>query len=266
MKHIKSSLYDLHQLFDRSVSVRHLAEPFVSFDAQRLATEVQAFMNAKEFDIVGVRDNGVVVGYVERATLKEGTLSQHRKSFDKQLILDEWCPILEALQRLAESSHVFVVAIGEVAGIITKGDLQKAPMRMWLFGVLSLIEMQFLRLIRAAYPQDSWTSFISKDRWDEAKLLLQDRQRRNEAIDLADCLQFADKGEIVVKSDLFCRVFGCISKGEAKDFLKELRYLRDDLAHAQDIITGRWPKIVELAKTAEKLLAACEKIEPESTG
>ncbi len=156
--------------------------------------------------------------------------------------------------------------MGEVAGIITKGDLQKSPMRMWLFGVLSLIEMQFLRLIRAAYKQDSWTSFISESRLEKAKKFLKDRQQQNEAIDLADCLQFADKGYIVVKSDLFCRVFGGISKGVARDFLKELRYLRDDLAHAQDIITGRWPKIVELAKTAEKLLAACEEIEPESTG
>ncbi len=46
-------------------------------------------MNAKEFDIIGVRDNGVVVGYVERTTLKEGTIEQCRKSFDKQLILNE---------------------------------------------------------------------------------------------------------------------------------------------------------------------------------
>lgn len=266
MKHLKSSLYDLRELFDRSVSVRHLAEPFVSFDAQRLAAEVRAFMEAKNFDIVGVRDNGVVVGYVERTTLKEGTLEQYRKSFDKQPILNEWSPILEALQLLDKFPHVFVVAMGKVAGIITKGDLQKAPVRMWLFGVLSLIEMQFLRLIRAAYQQDSWEILISPSRLKKAQQSLQVRQRQNEEIDLADCLQFADKGEIVVKSDLFCRVFGCISKGEAKDFLKELRHLRDNLAHAQDIITGRWPEIVEHAKTAEKLLAACEEIEPESTG
>jgi hypothetical protein len=266
MKHLKSSLYDLHELFDRSVSVRHLAEPFVSFDAQRLATEVRAFMEAKNFDIVGVRYNGAVVGYVERATLKEGTLEQYRSPFDKQLILNEWSPILEALQLLAESSHVFVVAMGEVAGIITKGDLQKAPMRMWFFGVLSLLEMQFLRLIRAAYPQDSWKSLISPSRIEKAQQLLQDRQRRNEAIDCADCLQFADKRTIVVKSDRLCHVLGCTSKGVGEDLLEELEHLRDELAHAQDIITGRWPRLVELAKKAEQILAACEALEPEPTG
>jgi hypothetical protein len=266
MKHLKSSLYDLHQLFDRSVSVRHLAEPFISFDAQRLAPEVRAFMEAKDFDIVGVRYNGAVKGYVERATLKEGTLEQYQSEFDRRLILEEWRPILEALQLLAESSHVFVVAMGEVAGIITKGDLQKAPMRMWLFGVLSLLEMQFLRLIRAAYLHDSWTSLISPGRLKKARQLLQDRQRRNEAIDLADCLQFADKRTILVKSDRLCHDLGWTSKGVAKDLFEELKHLRDELAHAQDIITGRWPKLVELVKTAEKLLATCEELEPESTG
>ena len=266
MKHLKSSLYDLHQLFDRSVSVRHLAEPFVSFDAQRFATEVRAFMESKDFDIVGVRYNGAVVGYVERATLKEGTLEQYRSPFDERLILDEWRPLLEALQLLAESSRVFVVAMGQVAGIITKGDLQKAPMRMWLFGVLSLLEMQLLRLIRAAYPQDSWKSLISPSRIEKAQQILQDRKRRNEAIDLADCLQFSDKRTIVVKSDRLCHVLGCTSKGVGEDLLEELEHLRDELAHAQDIITGRWPRLVELAKTAEQILAACEALEPEPTG
>ena len=266
MKHLKSSLYDLHQLFDRSVSVRHLAEPFVSFDAQRLAPEVRAFMEAKDFDIVGVRYNGAVMGYVERATLKEGTLEQYRSPFDKRLILEEWRPILEVLQLLAEFSHVFVVAMDEVAGIITKGDLQKAPMRMWLFGVLSLLEMQFLRLIRAAYPHDSWKNLISQGRLEKTRLLLQDRQRRNEAIDLADCLQFADKRTILVESDCLCHVLGCTSKCIAKDILEELEHLRNELAHAQDIITGRWPRLVELATSAEQILAACEALEPEPTG
>jgi hypothetical protein len=160
--------------------------------------------------------------------------------------------------------------MGEVSGIITKGDLQKAPMRMWLFGVLSLLEMQFLRLIRAVYPQDGWKGLLSEDRLAKAEQLLQERQGRNEAIDLADCLQFADKRSIVLKSEhLSKHLRGTLSfpsKGKFEHFLKELEHLRNELAHAQDIITGRWPKLVELAEGAERLLAACEALEPESTG
>jgi hypothetical protein len=113
---------------------------------------------------------------------------------------------------------------------------------------------------------NSWRSLISPDRLEKAQQLLQDRKRQNEAIDLADCLQFADKRTIFVKSDRLCDVLGCTSKGVAKDLLEELERLRDELAHAQDIITGRWPRLIELAKTAEQFLAACEDLGPEPTG
>jgi len=161
MKHLKTSLRDLRQVFDRSVSVRYIAAPFVSFDVQRDASDILKFMESEDFDIVGVRQNGTVVGYVYRADLREGTLEHYVRPFDKQLLLDDWSPMLAVLELLAKFPHVFVVVIGEVSGIITKGDLQKAPVRMWLFGVLSLLEMQFLRLIRTAYPQDTWKGLIT---------------------------------------------------------------------------------------------------------
>lgn len=266
MKHLKSSLRDLRQVFDRSVSVRYIAAPFVSFDAQRHAPAVWTFMEAKDFDIVGVRQNGTVVGYVCRADLQEGTLEQYVRPFDEQLLLDDWSPMLTVLQLLARFPQVFVVVMGEVSGIIMKGDLQKAPVRMWLFGVLSLLEMQFLRLIRTTYPQDSWKGLLSAKRLATAEELLQKRKYRNEAIDLVDCLQFADKRTIVLKNDSLRHALSFPSKSEGEKLLKDLEHLRDELAHAQDIITGRWPQLVAFAQRAEELLAACETLEPEATG
>jgi hypothetical protein len=266
MKHLKSSLHDLRQVFDRSVSVRYIAEPFVSFDAQRHAPDVWAFMEAKDFDIVGMRQNGTIMGYVHRADLRDGTLEQYVRPFDEQLLLDDWSPLLAVLELLARFLQVFVVVMGEVSGIIMKGDLQKAPLRMWLFGVLSLLEMQFLRLIRTAYPQDSWKGLISEERLAMAERLLLDRKHRNEAIDLADCLQFTDKRTIVLRSDSLRNALGFSSKGKGEELLKALEHLRDELAHAQDIVTGRWPQLVEFAQKAEELLAACEALEPEAAG
>ena len=42
--------------------------------------------------------------------------------------------------------------------------------------------------------------------------------------------------------------------------LKEIEQLRDNLAHAQDIIPGNWPKIVDIAEDSERLLRTLEKI------
>lgn len=258
MKYLKSSFHDLREVFDRSVSVRYVAEPFITFDAQNSAHDILAFMKSRDFDIVGVRQHGTVVGYVHQADLQEGTLERYVKTFDEQFLIEDWKPLLKVLELLTKTSHIFVVVMGEVIGIVTKGDLQKAPVRMWLFGVLSLLEMQFLRLIRTMYPQNSWKSIISEVRLKSAEKVLSDRKSRNEAIDLADCLQWADKREIVLDSDFLREKLGFSSKKKGEELLKKLEYLRNELAHAQDIITGRWPELFEFARQAEELLITCE--------
>jgi len=254
MKHLKSSLRDLRQLFDRGVTARYLAEPFISFDGPRLATDVKPIMDEKDFDVVGVRRDGVIAGFVAREDLLAGTLDEHVRTFDAADVFDEATSLIAVVQRLVESPRVWLRILGETSGIITKGDLQKAPVRMWLFGITSLLEMQLLRLIRAWYPDESWKALMSAGRVQKAEEMLQDRRRRNEAIDLADCLQFADKRTIVAKTESLRSALGFGSEREAEEELQLLQQLRDELAHAQDIVSGRWPELGRLAQVAEKIL------------
>jgi len=59
VKHIRSSLGDLRTLFVRTITVRDIAEPLVSFDSDHDAPSVRAFMEQRDFDVVGVRDCGI---------------------------------------------------------------------------------------------------------------------------------------------------------------------------------------------------------------
>jgi hypothetical protein len=261
MRHLKSSLRDLRQIFDRTLTVRHVAEPFLTFDNPRSAREIAAFMRERDFDVVGVRRHGIVVGYVNRSELTDGTLEEHVTPFE-HLQVDETTPILDTLRLLRHSPRVFVVVMGHVSGIVTKGDLQKAPVRMYLFGVLSLLEMQLLRLIRSAFPEDSWKPQLSQNRIDKAMGVLDDRRRQNEATDLADCLQFGDKATIVAKCRELRDALGFESASKAETLLSKLQHLRDALAHAQDIVTGHWPELVDLLESAEQILQRAEEFEP----
>ena len=215
-------------------------------------------MDEKDFDVVGVRRRGVIAWYVARGDLLAGTLDDHVRVFDDADLLDETTPLVEVVGRLVQTPRVWLSVMGEASGIITKGDLQKAPVRMWLFGIMSLLEMHLLRLIRDSYPNESWVDLLSASRVQKARDMLQDRSRRNEAIDLADCLQFADKRAIVSKTDDLRRSLGFGSQREADDQLEQLQQLRDELAHAQDIVTGRWPELAHLTNIAEQILARCE--------
>src|SRR3989304_8802400 len=69
MKHLKSSLNALRELFEHSITVRHISEPLASFEADHPAAQVLEFMEEKDYDVVGVRKNGLVSGYVRREDL-----------------------------------------------------------------------------------------------------------------------------------------------------------------------------------------------------
>jgi anion-transporting ArsA/GET3 family ATPase len=118
--------------------------------------------------------------------------------------------------------------------------------------------MNFLRLIRIRYAHDSWKSLLKPARLKHTQNILDDRRRRNEAIDLADCLEFGDKARIVAQTDAIRSALGLSSEEEMDQLLKKLENLRNELAHSQDIITGNWPEVVELAEEAEELLIKCE--------
>jgi hypothetical protein len=142
--------------------------------------------------------------------------------------------------------------MGDVAGVITRGDMQQPVVRMWLFGIITLTEMDLLERIRTRWPNGDWTRLLSAGRLDKAQALLEERRRRGQHVDLADCLQLSDKAQILLEDEQERAAFGLRTKGAAKRVIKDLESLRNNLAHAQDIVTHDWPQIARLAQHVEE--------------
>lgn len=262
MKQIKSSLGDLRRLFDRALTLRDIAEPLVSFDVIQPAEEVQALMESRGFDVVGVRDSGVVTGFCLRRELGPGVLGTYRRPFAVGDVLPDSEPLLAAFETLRERRHVFVTVFGQAGGIVTRGDLQKAPVRLWLFGLVSLLEMQMLRVVRERYPLEAWTGLLSPERLEGAHRVHAERRRRNEENDLSDCLQLGDKATVLMKDDVLFSLSGFDSRRSAETFFKEVGLLRNALAHANDVMKGRWPGLADLVTQLEGFLARLESAAP----
>ncbi len=258
MKQLKSSLGDLRRLFARTITLRDIAEPLVSFDAGQSAAEVRALMEQREYDVVGVRELGVVTGYVLRAELTGDTTGAHRRAFASGDVLPDSEPLLAAFAALRERRHVFINVLGHAGGIVTRGDLQKAPVRLWLFGLVSLLEMQMLRVVRERYPSDSWTLRLTEERTAGARRVFDERRRRNEENDLSDCLQLGDKATILMKDAELFALSGFPSKQALEIFFKDMGMLRNALAHANDILSGRWPALADLVTSLESFLERLE--------
>lgn len=236
------------RVFLESIAVRDIAEPLASFDGGTAATDVLAVMNAKDYDVVGIRTSGWVDGFVRKSDLAGGNCARYRHSLDEAVVLNDAAPVLTVLRALDRAPFAFVSVLGEVGGIVTTADLQKAPVRMWLFGVVTMIELRFTELIERHCPGDSWMQILSEGRLHKARSLLHERRRRNQSLRLFDCLQFADKGKIVARHDEIRNATVFTSRKQAEEAIKKLEQLRNNLAHAQDIVTTDWDTIVKLGE------------------
>ena len=244
----------LKNLFLTGFSAMDVAEPLVSFDYDSSSFHAQGLMQEMDFDAAGVRVAGWVAGYILAEDLGEGTCGSHLRPFDTPSLLDENSSMVDAIVVLDDSERCFVKILGPVGAIVTRADLQKPPARMWLFGLITILEMAFTELIDEHFEHDEWGDLISAGRLAKARQLHDERQRRNQAVHLSQCLQLSDKGQILIKYEPTRKILDIPSVRQGRETIKMIETLRNNLAHAQDILTTDWVTIVRLAENLDRVL------------
>lgn len=235
----------LRRLFLEGFSAMDVAEPLASFDECTDSAVVQKFMEEKRFNLVGVRQNGLVEGYVRREDLISGTCADHFRPFTPAVdLIPDNANLIDVVKSLAINQQCFVTILDRVGAIITLTDLEKPPMRMFLFGMITMIEMTMTEILRQKYPADSWQELLSEKRVALAKKFQEERNRRGQSVELIDCLQFGDKGWIITYDEKLRKKLGHASRQETRKVVKEFETLRNNLAHTQEIIPSGWQRIV----------------------
>ena len=118
---------------------------------------------------------------------------------------------------------------------------------MWLFGMITMTEIELAQLIEEHFPRESWIPLVSEGRMEKARALQLERERRNQHGTLLECLQLSDKGQILIENPTILKLFDFKSKRLAKRNIKEFESLRNNLAHAQDIATHDWAAIARIS-------------------
>lgn len=260
LRQLRYTARELRELLDQRLTVRHIAEfQLIQAGPEEDGLSLQKSMLEKDIDVVPVRRNGRVQGYLVRGQLRAGPCGEQERPLGPDDLIAESTPLLEVLRLLRDRSWRFVLDRDEVAGIVTRGDLRKPPVRMFLFSLVNLLEMHLNRLIRNHYPGDTWRRHLKADRIDAAKQTLYSRKDRNEAIDLVDCLQFCDKRDIALATTAMLEVLGFSSKTSAGKVLRSAEALRNRLAHARDLIERiSWSELFEITDRVENILYQCE--------
>ena len=252
---------DLRGLFERAVTVRFIAGfNLVTCDADEDVAAARARMDAHGYDMLPVVTAGAILGYVERDNLEDGRCSACERKLGPSDLVSDATPVLDLLPILRDRQRVFVLQGNRVTGIASRSDLQKAPVRMLLFTLVTLLEMHLQRLVVAHYPLSEWPPPLSQARLQLAERMFAERRDRNEQLELVDCLQFCDKRDLVLRVSAALGYLGFPTRRALERFLNQAEALRDLLAHGQDLVAGSsWQERIELVADLQRVLQELER-------
>jgi hypothetical protein len=228
------------------ICVLDVAEALLSVDA---AAPEQA-VRLPEAKIMGVRQAGRVSAFVTLPLEADFTAIP----VSPEQLLPETAGLAEVILTLDDFPCCFVEVLGEIAGIVTREDMEKPPARMWLFGILTIVEAYCSRKVGVHFPDRSWAQHVTPARLGKAEALQTERQRRGIPTPLVDCMQLSDKLEILLRVPEMREEFGVSSRREGIRLAKALVTLRNSLAHNQPIVESNWEAIVLAARRLERIL------------
>ena len=241
----------LIRLFREAFTVLDVSHPVRAFGIDEASAAVRRIMDERSLDVACLREQGTIAGYVQREDLGAGSCGEHLRRFRPGQIVPADGSLSVLVRALTVHEFAFVAVLGEVAGVAGRESLNTPVARMWLFGIVTMSEMLLTRLIVKYYPGGEWRPLVSHGRLEKATALQRERERRGQHSGLLECLQLSDKGQILIEQPEILRALGFQSKSTAKGVVKELESLRNNLAHAQDIVTHDWAAIARLASRIE---------------
>ena len=240
------------RVFNDLFSAKDIAESLLSFDAEKSCSEISKSFDVYEQNVASVRIHGKVQGYLlkQDCNIKStGACSEIIRHFTVDQIVEGDASFTDVIHVLSRHDYCFVRFLGDIIGFIDREHIDNPMVRMWLFGLITLTEMRLTTLVKELFPGNQWHDLISSTRLKKALELQNERLRRNQHCELVDCLQLSDKAQIIIQHQPTFEAIGFRSKKAARNVIKELEQLRNNLAHAQQVATNNWEQIVRMTQS-----------------
>lgn len=198
-------------------------------------------------DQIPVKRGDVIVAVIERPddpALPGGDIQP--RALEESILIAADEPISRFLKIAEKSPYRLVVNGGGIGGIVTRSDLLKLPVRIFLFTLITHLETVMANLIARELPDDDdWLDLLSESRREN--VLRKAGSARAVRLDpaLLEFADFCDKRTVVRKH----RQPG---KGFEAD-LKKVEELRNTLAHAGDYAANdhQLKELIHLVNRAE---------------
>jgi len=227
-------------------TARDIADNLLSFDSETKVSKAEKALNYHKQNVASIRINGRVQGYIKQESLKGDVCGDSMRHYTVDQVLNGTASLSDVIHVLTRHDFCFINIFSDVTGVITREDINKPQVRMWLFGLVTMIETALTQLIERVFPENTWKSVLSEGRLEKTESIYIERKRRNLHCKLIDCLQFSDKAGILITHKPSLERMGFETGKQAKKVIKELESLRNHLAHSQDIVSHDWAQIARL--------------------
>jgi len=234
--------------FAQVFTASDIAAAALAFGATQSQQSIKTALVQHGVAVALLLEQGQSVGLVLLEDLADVPDPPLRRPFRGGQVVAASAPLTDVIEVLTRQDVCVVEAFGAPSGLISRQDMQHPLVRMWLFGIVTLIEMTLTRRIERLFPQEKWKPMLSPGRLRTALALLDERRRLGQHCHLIDCLQLGDKSTILLNDPDFPRMFAFTSRSAVKQGMQELQSLRNNLAHTQDIVASDWVQIARIER------------------
>jgi hypothetical protein len=243
------------RIFANTFTALDIADPLHSFDFDRSPQLILHDMAQAGIRVAGLRVNGKVTGFVEAGSLRNSAGATEFRPFVSDQGIPSTSSLMDVVEILTLHDYCFVTTLGTPVGVISRINIEKPAGRMWLFGIITVAELEFTERLRERFPDESWMKLLTSSRVENARELYAERVRRNQKCQLIDCLQFSDKLAILTSDPLELAAFDIPTANAARRVVKQIESLRNCLAHSQGFVEQDWPQIVRLARRIHQMVS-----------
>lgn len=203
-----TSFSELQNIFIDNITTKFIYEPLACCKISDNLIEVGYTLKERGFDTLGVVDeDGKKIGYIAYNQFKEGEISDYLRQFELDILISDSTPICDLLDILYEKEFVYVLDKNSIEGIVTRADINKPIVRIYLFGIISLFELHLNYWINKNHKEIDWLKILVEKRVNIAQEIYEQRKGNNSQLTLLECIQLCDKKSILLKTDAFLETF-----------------------------------------------------------
>ena len=192
--------------------------------------------NTESFTYLPVIDNsnnfiGVIniLNRVDEVSLKQN-VKDHFQPISEKVIIGGNSTIIDFLKNIEKEPFKLVVSKNNVSGFVTFSDIQKIPVRVSIFSLITELEIAITSFVSKKFKNDkNWMKLLSEGRIEKINLKIDQIKNNDNFVSKIIFTELPDKLDIILKLKLLK-----ISAKQQKKYFEEITKLRNKVAHSSD--------------------------------